>query len=64
MDKICKIKGTNEMKRGAAIQYLNRSDGYHECEVIGHYDESRDDTYFNVTKYCYVFLPFLFLYAF
>ena len=36
-------------KTGAAIQYLNRSDGYKECEVIGHYDSSRDDTYFSVS---------------
>eukprot|EP01036_Dinobryon_divergens_P027495 gene27495-36279_t len=35
-------------KSGAAIQYLNRSDGYKECEVIGHYDSSRDDTYFSL----------------
>ena len=41
-------------KSGAAIQYLNRSDGYKECEVIGHYDSSRDDTYFSVSCiHCY-----------
>jgi hypothetical protein len=35
-------------KTGAAIQYLDRSDGYQECEVIGHYDPLRDDTYFSI----------------
>lgn len=35
-------------KDGAAIQYVDRSDGYQECEVIGHYDALRDDTYFSI----------------
>lgn len=41
-------------KTGAAIQYLDRAveddtdDDYEECEVIGHYDPSRDDTYFSL----------------
>lgn len=38
----------NIHKTGAAIQYLNRTDGYTECEVIGHYDSTRDDTYYSV----------------
>jgi hypothetical protein len=29
---------------GSAIQYIDRSDGYKECNVIGHYDPLRDDT--------------------
>lgn len=35
-------------KDGAAIQYVDRADGYQECEVIGHYDPLRDDTYFSI----------------
>ena len=33
---------------GAAIQYLNRSDGYQECNVIGKYDANKDDTNFSL----------------
>jgi len=34
-----------ESQRGAAIQYLNRtSDGYHECNVIGRYDSSNENS--------------------
>jgi len=33
---------------GAAIQYLNRSDGYKECNVIGKYDANKDDTHFSL----------------
>ena len=35
-------------KRGAAMQYLNRSDGWHECHVIGRYDASQDDTHYSL----------------
>ncbi len=35
-------------KTGSAIQYLNRADGYQECEVIGHYDPVRDDTFYKL----------------
>lgn len=34
--------------RGAAMQYLNRSDGYKECHVIGKYDSSQDDAHFSL----------------
>lgn len=30
-------------KSGAVIQYLDRSDGYKECHVIGRYDKTKDD---------------------
>lgn len=33
---------------GAALQYLNRSDGYKECHVIGKYDTTQDDTHFTL----------------
>lgn len=34
-------------QHGAVFQYVHRdSDGYEECNVIGHYDASRDDTYY------------------
>jgi hypothetical protein len=34
---------------GSAIQYLYReSDGYEECNSIGHYDSARDDTYYSL----------------
>ncbi len=34
---------------GAVIQYYHRdSDGYEECNVIGHYDPARDDTYYKL----------------
>jgi len=33
---------------GSAIQYIDRSDGYKECNVIGHYDPLRDDTYYSL----------------
>lgn len=33
----------------AALQYVQRtSDGYHECNVIGNYDELRDDTHYSL----------------
>jgi hypothetical protein len=36
-------------RMGAALQYYQRdSDGYSECNVIGHYDPARDDTYFSL----------------
>lgn len=36
-------------KTGAAVQYVDRTDdGYEECEVIGHYDPDRDDTYYTL----------------
>ncbi len=38
-------KGTQQ---GAALQYLNRQDGYQECDVIGHYDSMRDDMYYSL----------------
>ena len=41
---ICKDKN----KIGAAIQYINRSDGYKECEVIGHYDSKNDDSHYKL----------------
>ena len=34
---------------GSVLQYYHRdSDGYEECNVIGHYDASRDDTYYSL----------------
>jgi hypothetical protein len=33
---------------GSSIQYLNRSDGYKECNVIGKYDPNNDDTHFSL----------------
>ena len=30
-------------EKGAVIQYLDRSDGYRECHVIGRYDPKTDD---------------------
>jgi hypothetical protein len=30
-------------EKGAVIQYLDRSDGYKECHVIGRYDPKVDD---------------------
>jgi len=38
----------SELQSGAALQYINRSDGYQECNVIGLYDPLRDDTYFSL----------------
>jgi hypothetical protein len=36
-------------KNAAVLQYVNRvSDGYKECNIIGHYDASRDDTFFSL----------------
>ncbi len=32
----------------AALQYLDRKDGYSECNVIGNYDENRDDTHYKL----------------
>ena len=34
-----------DSQKGAAIQYLNRtSDGYHECHVIGRYDDANENS--------------------
>jgi hypothetical protein len=33
---------------GAAIQYLDRSDGYKECHVIGRYDSTQDDIHYKL----------------
>jgi len=33
---------------GAAMQFLNRSDGYKECHVIGRYDATKDDASFGL----------------
>lgn len=33
---------------GAALQYLDRADGYKECNVIGRYDSSVDDIYYKL----------------
>lgn len=39
----------NPQKMAAAFQYIHRlSDNYQECNIIGHYDASRDDTYFSL----------------
>lgn len=38
----------SDIQMGSAIQYIDRSDGYKECNVIGHYDPERDDTYFSL----------------
>lgn len=35
-------------QQGAALQYIDRTDGYHECNVIGHYDSARDDLYYDL----------------
>ena len=32
----------------AALQFLVRNDGYHECDVIGNYDDLRDDTHYKL----------------
>ncbi|RYH19768.1 hypothetical protein EON65_25550 [archaeon] len=41
------VCNTNQM--GAALQYFYReSDKYEECNVIGHYDPNRDDTFFHL----------------
>lgn len=37
-----------ETQMGAALQYIDRKDGYKECNVIGLYDPARDDTYFSL----------------
>lgn len=34
-------------QQAAALQYVNRADGYQECEVIGHYEANRDDIYYS-----------------
>jgi hypothetical protein len=36
----------SDVQMGSAIQYIDRSDGYKECNVIGHYDPERDDTFY------------------
>lgn len=33
---------------GSAIQYISRSDGFKECNVIGLYDKNNDDTHFSL----------------
>lgn len=38
----------NAVQMGAALQYIDRDDGYKECNVIGLYDPARDDTYFSL----------------
>jgi hypothetical protein len=38
----------NPAKMGSAIQYYSRADGYKECNIIGHYDASRDDTFYSL----------------
>lgn len=38
----------SDLQMGSAIQYIDRSDGYKECNVIGHYDPLRDDTYYSL----------------
>lgn len=39
----------NTGKMGSAIQFYHRaSDNYKECNIIGHYDPERDDTYFHL----------------
>ena len=35
-------------KRGAAMQYLNRTDGWTECHVIGKYDATQDDSHYTL----------------
>ena len=35
-------------QQAAALQYINRADGYQECDVIGHYDSYRDDLYYSL----------------
>lgn len=35
-------------KRGAAMQYLNRTDGWKECHVIGRYDATQDDSHYTL----------------
>lgn len=35
-----------ETEIAAAVQYLDRADGYQECHVIGRYESSRDDLYY------------------
>jgi hypothetical protein len=37
-----------DTQMGSAIQYIDRADGFQECNVIGHYDPDRDDTYFSL----------------
>lgn len=44
--KICEATAS---KMSTALQFLNRSkDGYRECEMIGMYDEGRDDSEFSL----------------
>lgn len=35
-------------QQAAALQYVNRADGYQECDVIGHYDQYNDDLYYSL----------------
>lgn len=35
-------------QQAAALQYVNRADGYQECDVIGHYDANQDDIYYSL----------------
>jgi len=36
------------VEQGAVLQYIDRVDGYKECHVIGRYDASNDDLFFNL----------------
>lgn len=39
----------NPSQMGSALQYYHRaSDDYKECNIIGHYDPERDDTYYHL----------------
>jgi hypothetical protein len=38
----------SDKKGAAAMQYINRDDGYTECEIIGNYDKKHDDSHFSV----------------
>jgi hypothetical protein len=38
----------NSNQVGAALQYIDREDGYKECHVIGYYDQNRDDTHYSL----------------
>lgn len=47
----CYPKECKNSQSGAVLQYLHRqSDGYEECNVIGHYDPARDDTYYRLLE--------------
>ena len=36
------------VEQGAVLQYIDRADGYKECHVIGRYDASNDDLFYNL----------------